>query len=272
MALKAILESVEELSDDIKEHYKKDDKTGMFVLDLTDFDGMPRVKALKDENAQHRIKNRDLAKLTEGYKSLGELADIQAKLDKYPELEAAAAGKLDEAKLNELVEGRIKTRIAPIERERDTLKGQVIELVASVEQFKAKDAQRLVGDSVRAAAVKLKVTETAIEDAIMYGERLFTIDESGAVVAKENVGITPGIGPEVWLTDMQSKRPHWWGPTQGGGAGGGRGGAGGGVNPWSDAHWNMTEQARIYREDKSKAEQMAKNAGTSIGGSRPVKK
>lgn len=272
MALKAILDSIEELSDDLKEHYKKDERTSKFVLDLEDFDGMPRVKSLKDENAQARIKNRDLTKVVDGYKALGELTDVQAKLDKYPELEAAAAGKLDETKLNELVEGRLKTKIAPIERERETLRGQVTDLGAMVEQFKSKETQRIICDSVRAAATKLKVTETAIEDATMYGDRLFTVDDSGAVVAKDNVGITPGISPEVWLTDMQSKRPHWWGPSQGGGAGGNRGGNSGGVNPWTDAHWNMTEQARIYKEDKTKAEQLAKNAGTTIGGLRPAKK
>ena len=118
----------------------------------------------------------------------------------------------------------------------------------------------------------MKVVDTAIEDVTLLAERIFTIDETGKVVAKDNVGCTPGISPEVWLNEMQQKRPHWWGPSAGGGAGGNRGGGSFTSNPWSAEGWNMTQQGQIYNENPAKAEQMARSAGTSIGGQRPAAK
>ncbi|QFR59625.1 hypothetical protein P6F33_gp24 [Pseudomonas phage Quinobequin-P09] len=98
---------------------------------------------------------------------------------------------------------------------------------------------------------------------------MLEVNEEGKVVTRDGVGVTPGIDATVWLTEMQSKKTHWWGPSQGGGAGGNRSGSGGGANPWSADGWNMTEQGRILKENRSRAEQMAKSAGTTIGGPRP---
>ena len=71
---------------------------------------------------------------------------------------------------------------------------------------------------------------------------------------------------------MQEKRPHWW-PVASGGGGTGSG-AGGGFtdNPFSHAHWNMTKQGEAQRSDPARAERMAKAAGTTVGGTRPVPK
>lgn len=133
----------------------------------------------------------------------------------------------------------------------------------------------MIADAVRSAVGKSKgFQSSAVEDAITLAERVLEIDDSGNVVTKDGVGVTPGVGADVWLTEIQSKRPHWWGETIGGGASGNRGGASGygGNNPWSHDHWNLTEQGRILTTDRKKAEQLAKSAGTSIGGKRPAPK
>jgi hypothetical protein len=78
----------------------------------------------------------------------------------------------------------------------------------------------------------------------------------------------------VWLTEMQAKRPHWWGTTSGGGSRGnnGSGGPPSGNNPFSREHWNMTEQGKLIRTNRVRAEQLAKSAGTKIGGGMPALK
>ena len=91
-------------------------------------------------------------------------------------------------------------------------------------------------------------------------------------MTKENVGCTPGISPEVWLNEMQSKRPHWWGPSGGGGAGGSGGQRQFTNNPWTNENWNLTEQGKILMENASRADQLAKSAGTTVGGKRPAGK
>jgi len=53
----------------------------------------------------------------------------------------------------------------------------------------------------------------------------------------------------------------------------GKGGKGvSGANPWSADSWNMTEQGRILRENRTKAEQLAAQAGTKIGAPKPASK
>lgn len=223
-------------------------------------------ESLRKEREDHKAAKTALAAFN------GLSADeVLEKLDRIAELEAAAGGKLDETKINEIVEARIKAKIAPIERERDKLKAEVLERDGRVAELTAKEKTRIIHDHIRKAAGSSKMRETAIEDALMLGERILDVDESGNVSTKDNVGVTPGLSAEVWLTELQDKRPHWWPESSGAGAKGGNGG-GGGTNPFSAEHWNMTEQGRVYKENPAKAEQLARSAGTKVGGPRPAMK
>ena len=266
--LKAILDSLEGVETHFHSLYTE--RNGKY--ELTGIEGV-KTQADIDRLQTALTKERnDHKTLKDRFATFGDRKpeDIIAALDRIPELEAAAKGNLDEAKLNEIVEGRIKSRLAPVERQAQTLQQQLSEANASLEMLRTKDSLRIVTDAVRGAASKLKVVDSAVEDVTLLAERLFTIDETGAVITKDNVGVTPGISADVWLTDMQAKRPHWWGPSQGGGAGGNRGGGSGVTNPWTKDSWNLTEQGRIYKENSGKAEQLAKAAGTTIGGPKPA--
>ncbi len=266
--LKAILDSLEGVEPHFQSLYTE--RNGKY--ELTGIEGV-KTQADVDRLQTALTKERtDHKQLKDRFSVLGDRKpeDVIAALDRIPELEAAAKGNLDETKISELVEGRIKSRLAPIERQAQTLQQQLSEANASLEMLRTKDSLRIVTDAVRGAASKLKVVDSAVEDVTLLAERLFTIDETGAVITKDNVGVTPGISADVWLTDMQAKRPHWWGPSQGGGAGGNRGGGSGVTNPWSKDSWNLTEQGRIYKENSGKAEQLAKAAGTTIGGPKPA--
>src|SRR6185295_2164324 len=175
-------------------------------------------------------------------------------LARIPELEAASEGRIDEKKMNELVETRIKGKTAPLERERDMLKATVAEKDKVIIGFQTAETNRKITGAVTKAARDAKVVDTAVEDIELLGERLFEVTEDGRVVTKDGVGTIPGMEPKDWLAEMQSKRPHWWGPTGGGGAGGGRpnGGGGAGNNPWSREHWNFSEQSKIVQADPTR--------------------
>ena len=88
--------------------------------------------------------------------------------------------------------------------------------------------------------------------------------------AREGVGVATGTAPDAWLADMREARPHWWPASSGGGARGSSGAGGFAKNPFSKTGWNLTEQARAVTADRTRAEQMAKAAGTAIGGPRPL--
>jgi hypothetical protein len=280
MALKALVEKLDDVPEELRTEYKEvTDNKGVktFVLDIEgSIELHPAARVLKDELARRRLSEKaakdELTKLAP-FKALGDPAEVLARLDRIPELEAAAEGKLDENKINGLVETRIKSKIAPIERERDQHKSKVAELMAENEGFKVKEKQRSIADQVRSAVGKSKgFLAPAAEDAIVYAERMLEVNEDGHVVTKTGVGVTPGLNAEVWLQEMQTKKPHWWGATAGGGGTGGTGGGAAGENPFTHEHWNLTKQGQLMRADAAKAAQMAKSAGTSIGGPKPAPK
>lgn len=280
MALKTAIEKLEDVDESVREHYveTKDPKTGVvqFVLGLDgSIDPLPQVKALRTENGSYRIKLREADAVIAKLKPFDGMdpTEILAKLDRVAELEVAAGGKLDAAGIDALVTTRIATKLAPIERARDAALAENVTLKDEVTGFRTRDKVRLISDSVRSAAVTLKMQPEAVDDAILLAERIMEVGEDSVVSVKDKVGYTPGLDVKSWLQDMQSKRPHWWGPSAGGGARGGAGfSAGGGNNPWSHEHWNVSEQNVIYRADAKRAETMATSAGTKLGGTKPAAK
>lgn len=276
MAIKAVVDSLDDVDEKYKDLYTE--VNGKFELGV-ELDGVG-VKRYTDFSKLHEAarKERELHKATKTkYAALGDRdpAEIITALDRIPELEAASEGKLDETKINGIVEGRIKTKLAPIERENSQLKAQITERDGIISAYKTKETIRTVHDSVREAIGKQQgFQQTAIEDALMHAERMFEVNEDGKVVTRDEVGVTPGIDAVVWLTEMQVKRPHWWGTTSGGGSRGnnGSGGSPTGNNPFTREHWNMTEQGKLLRTNRARAEQLAKSAGTTIGGGMPAKK
>ena len=223
-------------------------------------------EALRKEREDHKAAKTALAAFT-GMNP----EEVRTKLDRLEELELANGGKLDEAKINEIADARVRSKTAPLERQIQTLTNQLAEKEKAVGEYTQREKTRAIHDHIRTAAGKAKLRDTAVEDALFLGERVFDVNESGEVVTRDGVGVTPGVNAEVWLSEQQEKRPHWWPESTGVGAKGGSGGSGV-SNPFSHDGWNLTLQGQMVRENRTKAEQMAKAAGTTIGGQRPVKK
>ena len=268
MALKTIFDKKEDIPERFQELYtERDGKWELTGIAGTKTQAdVDRVQlSLEKERKAHKETKTKLS-------AFGELDpdEIHTKLDRFDELEASSGDKVDEDKINALVEARIKTKIGPLERENNQLKEQALERDTTIEEYETKDIRRQIHDSVRKSAIEIKVLDTAMEDVLMLSERIFEVNEEGHVIAKDGVGVTPGIDPSIWFTEIQDKRPHWWPHSSGSGAGGSGPGGGFSNNPFSAAHWNMTEQGQIMRtQGRDKAEQMAKAAGTTIGGLKP---
>lgn len=280
MPLTAVIDSLDGLSDDVAALYtQKGEK-----FELTGISGV-KTQADVDRLTTALNKEREDHKGTRDKFSVwGDMdhADVMSKLDRLPELEAAAAGKLDENAIEEMVnkrlEGTLNTRTAPLERNIATLTKERDEAIAERDELRGEKRTRTIHDAVRAELTKSKVIPEAAEDALMLADRVFEIrEDDGAIVTRDQVGVTPGVDPAVWLQEMQERRPHWWPASQGGGATGGAGGTGGigggASNPWSAEGWNMTKQGEIIRAKGSDyANQLAKAAGTTVGGGRPAPK
>lgn len=267
------IKAVEENLDNVPAHFHElyTEQGGKFVLTgvegVKPLDEFNRVHGgLTNERNDHKKTKASLA----AWAALGTPEEVQTKLDRIAELELAAGGKLDEAAINRLVETRLTSTKAPLERQISLLTQQIGERDTMLGQFQAERTTRTIHDNLREALKKHEGFQaSAFDDAAMLAERVFEVTEDGRVVTKDNSGVTPGIDPAVWLTEMQQKRPHWWGPTQGGGARGSSSGGSGSNNPFSAEHWNLTSQGALLRENPARAAQMAAAAGTTIGGPRP---
>ena len=234
------------------------------------YDNFARItEAHRKEKEDHKATKGKFSKLN-GL----DVDELLTRNSEYDELKIRAENnKFDDTKIEEMVTIRLKQKLAPIERENTELKQKVQTYEGQVNELTGKERSRLIRDALRGAAAKLKVTDTALEDVEILGERLFEIDDAGRVVAKDNVGVTPGIDPAMWLGDQREKKPHWFPGNVGGGSQGGRGSQGGGANPWSADGWNLTEQGKIIKEDRTKAERMAAMHGVDLKKPvRPVKK
>ena len=269
MGLEAIHKTLEEIPEQYRDLYSE--RNGQF--ELTGINGV-KTQADVDRLSVSLTKERDDHKATkQKFQVWGDLdyEETIAKIDKIPELEAAAKdGGIDEEKMNELVEARIKTRLAPVERDLAAAKTEVDTLSQENTGFKAKETKRTIHDSVREALVETKVLDVAHEDALALAERVFEVAEDGRVTVKDESGFTPGITPKDFLGEIQAKRPHWWAPSQGGGAGGGGHGGIKGDNPWSKGGWNLTAQGAYAKEHGvEKAAEAAKQAGSAFGSTHP---
>lgn len=221
-------------------------------------------QALTKERTDHKNAKQQLSVLT----AHGTVDEILANLDRIPELEAKQ-GKGDPADLEKL----LNAKTAPLTRQLNELQTKLAEKDKEIDGYKGKETKATVADAVRKAAKTLKVRDDAIEDAIMYGERVLTIDESGNVVTKEGVGVTPFLGAEDWLRDMLPTRTHWLQESVGGGSEGGKGGYSGVNDPYSHDGWSLTEQMKIFKESPDKARKMAARHGVDpLNPQKPEKK
>lgn len=283
MALKAVHDTQEEIPEQYRDLYTE--KGGKW--ELTGVDGIKtsgdvaRIQASLDkERNDHKATKDKLSKW-------GDLEhdDVVKKLDRIAELEAAAEGKLDDAKIDELAtkraDGILKTKVAPLEREIAQLKKANGELTESNTSLTAAAHTRSREDMLRPLLVEAKVLPEHHEDVFLYAERHLGRNEDGSWSVKDgaNLGSSPltvGATPKDWLGEMLDRRPGWLPGSQGGGSRG-SGPAGGGFrgssNPWSHENWNMTKQGEYLREHgPDKAAEAAKQAGTKLGGMRPAPK
>lgn len=264
--LKIFYESADEIPDGFSELYTETD--GQWTL--TGVEGLKTQKdvdnvleAKRKEVNDHKT-TKDKLKAFEGL----DPEEVRAALTRLPELELAAEGKIDDGKINKLVEARLAAKLTPLERQLqeaqkalDDERGVRTTLATTLER-------RDIGDAVRAAATAAKVVDSALEDIQLIAGTVFQRDDEGRVVHKET-----GLDAAAWMNEMKEKRPHWWPASEGAGAEGGRGGSGMGSNPWTAANWSATEQGKVLREKGMEyAQRMAKSAGSSVGAARPPEK
>lgn len=277
-----VLKDVHDALDEIPEPYRPlyTEKNGKW--ECTGISGMKTsldVKRALDGAEKERVEHKATKEKLKAWADVGGTPDeVLAKLDRLPELEAAAKGKLDEAQIEAIVErrveGTLKSKLAPVERENKTLKTQVADLTGKVTGYEKEKRDRKVRDDVTLALVEAKVLDDARDDALVHAERVFEIDEHGNTVTRDGVGVPPGLNPTQWLAEIQPRKQHWFPGSVGGNAAGNGKPLGfqPGSNPWSADSWNLTEQGRYAKtHGPERAARAAQAAGSSLGATSPPK-
>lgn len=253
------------------------ESAGAFVL--TGINGLRTQKdidnlsgALGKERNDHKAA-RDALKAWEGLKP----DEVRATLARVPELEAAASGKIDDKKMNELVEQRALQVKGPLEAQIKGIAGERDEWKNKAEAYLGEIHRRDLQGAVRDVAASTKAHPTAIADIeTAASQMLERVDNNGSItyITKSGIpGVTPGLDIGGWLKEMAKLRPHWWPISAGGGAGGAGGGGPSDPNPWSKANWSITAQGQYIRANgMAKAQEAAKLAGSSVGAVVPPEK
>jgi len=267
--LKHIYKTFEEIPEKYRDLYTE--KNGQY--ELTGVSGIKTqadVDRVTEALTKEKNDNKDLKKKLEPWKDLDPKETLE-KLDKIPELEAKVGEhKDDDEKIEKIVSSRVTQATAPLQRDLDKLKTENAELAESNGTLVKKRDERVVHDHIRSHASTAKVVPPALEDILSLSGNYFEIDTEGKVVTKTGAGVTPGVGADVFFSEMADKRPHWFPASQGTGAGGDKTPGGSGNNPFTNKGWNLTEQGTIIRtEGADKAAQLAKSAGTTVGGPKP---
>jgi len=270
-----MLKSIYEKKEDIPEGFESlfTEKNGKW--ELTGIAGM-KTQADIDRIQEGLTKERNDHKETKAKLAPWDGLDHEetlANLDKIEEYKLAAGDKLDEDKINEMVESRIVSRLAPHERKIVDLEKANGDLVGINGEFKKTENRRTIEDAVRKAnsESQVKIIDGAMDDVLMNAHNMLEITEDGRIITRDKVGVMPMNDVNGWLGEMIEKRAHWVPGSGGGGGDGDKGGGGGlGDNPYTRENWNKTKQAQYFRaHGAEKANKAAALAGTTVGGQRP---
>lgn len=182
--------------------------------------------------------------------------------------------QLDEGKIvkNEALEAAVAKRAEKMRAEHEK---QLAELTGKLKGTTEEMARLKIDSALAAEGTKLGLLPAALPDFINRGREVFKLDEAtGKVRAFDKDGQIKFGNSATELTIPEFVKDaaghadfkHLFAASTGAGSAGGGKTSGAGVNPFKKDSYNMTEQARIIRENPQQAKQLAAEAGTALPG------
>lgn len=279
MAVKSLLETLDDVPEALHSEYKEQEIPGVgkrFVLDVEGYDQHPLVRNLK--SAHDKVKgDKDKFKT--------ELDALAGRFSGIPE-DLTAEQIIQLYQDNKDGKGPdVDKRLADLRAELDRKRvGEVQQKDQEIAARDARNAQLLgtikrftVDDGLTSALIDVGVSKELLPAArALLKERgvIEFVEEDGKFSA---VAKTDAFGDietlryvQEWAKTDEGKAfvPK---PTGGGASGGGHQGRSTGENPFSAEHWNVTKQgAVIVEKGEQFAANLARQAGTTIGGPKPA--
>ncbi len=220
------------------------------------------VSGLKSKNTELLGSNRTIKTELDKLKGQFEGLDIDAvkgllvKVGQDEETKLIAEGKLDEV----------------ITRRTERLRGDYDKQLAAekgradkAEAFAAKYSDKVLADSIRAAALKAGALPEAAEDIILRARGTFKLSEDGEAIATNRDGeviyskdgSTP-LSPLEWAESLRETATHLWPRAQGAGQTGDNGGKA--TKKWGE--YTETERAALARDNPEAFKKLMATKGT----------
>lgn len=199
--------------------------------ELTEVEGIKTQSDIDRLNETNRKVRDDLKKAKDSLKGFGNKTpeEIAADLDELEELRSLRSDADDstlEERVERAAEKRLKSKVGPLTRENERLKRQFGELEGERDNLSGEIRDIKITGEMQRAAATLGVRSTAIDDVLMYGPKLFELDDEGTPRTRDGVGVTPGLAVGEWFKERKADRPHWFEPSNGAGSQGSRTGTG----------------------------------------------
>lgn len=236
MALKAFINSLEEVADSLRSLYKPEGNG--FVLELDD-------KDFKSKLSEFRNSNIDLKKKLEGYEGTQEEIDrLKQQVEKYGDLDPDKAKEafetmqaleekklIDAGQIDEVVEQRIGRRIERMQSDYDgKISALQKALDSSTEQatgYRSKLESVVIDSSLQSAIAQVgPVRKGAMQDVLSRGRSVWKLDDDGNPIPMRDGEVMYGkdgkqpISMEEWGQSLLAEAAYLFEANAGGGAGG----------------------------------------------------
>ena len=181
---------------------------GKFKFDPSKIDDYKELKgSIEKERQAAKEAKAELAKYS-GIKDPEQYKNLMSRLENDEEARLIAEGKISDV---------IAKRT---EKQREESDRQVKEAQSKAEAAEARAMAfqgRVLGDAIREAAVAAGVHKHAIDDVLLRGKSIFTLDENGKAVQLDSDGQPvlgkdgkSSFGASEWIESMKDKAPHWF--------------------------------------------------------------
>jgi len=163
-------------------------------------------------------------KLFEGY----DPKDLKTATDFYAKNKDAEF--LKDGTVEELIEKKTSQLTSDFETKITELNTNLTEAQTGKSTYKNLFEGKTIDDGVRAEAIKAGMLPTAVEDAVMRGRSVFSLDDNKQIEARDKDGKLAQtedkkvLTTKNWVEGLKTTSPHYWPGSQGAGAFGGDGG------------------------------------------------
>ena len=223
-------------------------------------------EAVERETEGLKVKNAELiGKLKNAQEKLTEFdgIDVEKVRSMLKNVENSEEAKLiSEGKIDDVLRIRTDKIQSKYSEEIETLSSKNEELAKANSFLNSEIQDMIVGEALRRDALKANVLPEAIEDILLRGKSLFSVDDNRDVVARDSEGnlmkTQDGktlLTPERFIDSLKDTNPYYWPASTGTGANG--------ANKFKSRTDQMDKLNNIARSDDFDLEAYRKNRGAA---------